>query len=128
MDYAARIYNHTQNTTGFTPIELLTGIQMNCHHLHRVHVWGCPSFVLDPRLQDGHKMPKWEPRARQGQFLGFSDKHSSTIGILRNLTTGFISAQYHVVYDALFTTVYGPAAPDPTSHWNKLSLLLVIGT
>jgi calcineurin-like phosphoesterase family protein len=69
MDYATWIYNHTLSTSGFAPIELLTGTRMNCHHLGRVRVWGCPSFVLDPRLQDGHKIPKWEPRARQGQFL-----------------------------------------------------------
>ena len=32
-------------------------------------------------------------------------QHSSTIGRILNLTTGFVSPQYHVVYDDLFSTV-----------------------
>jgi hypothetical protein len=105
MTYATWLYNHTPNEDGFAPIELLTGVLLGCHHLRRSRVWGCPGYVLDPRLQDGKKIPKWEPRARQGQFLGFSSVHSTTVGLIRNLRTGFISPQYHVVYDERFTTV-----------------------
>jgi hypothetical protein len=105
MDYATWIYNRTPGDSGFAPIELVSGILLDCHQLRRCRVWGCPSYVLDPRLQDGRKIPKWEPRARQGQFLGFSKTHSTTVGLIRNLRTGFISPQYHVVHDERFTTV-----------------------
>ncbi len=74
--------------------------------------------MLSPTLQDGKKIPKWTPKARRGQFLGFSRNHSSTIGLLRNLRTGSISPQFHVVFDELFTTVHSVAEDDDT--WVEL--------
>jgi hypothetical protein len=85
-------------------------------------VFGCPSYVLDPRLQDGFKIPKWEPRARLGQFLGFSGSHSTTIGTIRNLRTGFVSPQYHVVYDETFMSVASKQVLDDDTYWNDLFL------
>jgi len=82
----------------------------------------CPSYVLDPRLQDGKKIPKWEPRARQGQFLGYSKDHATTIGLIRNIRTGYISPQFHVVYDEDFTTVTSDNSIDLTEHWIDLFL------
>ena len=75
-------------------------------YLERQHVWGCPVYVLvDPRLQDGKKIPKWDPRVRRGQFLGFSTRHSNTVGLVLNHRTGNVTPQFHCVYDDLFTTV-----------------------
>ena len=62
-------------------------------------------YVLDPKIQDGKKLPRWEPKSRRGQFLGMSRRHASTIGLVRNLRTGSISPQFHVVYDEWFTTL-----------------------
>jgi hypothetical protein len=45
----------------------------------RAHVFRCPVYVLDAALQDGHKIPKWSPRARLSIFLGFSDLYSSQV-------------------------------------------------
>lgn len=88
------------------PVELFSSIRCSTwDHLRRLHVWGCPSYVLDPRLQDGKKIPKWQPRSRRGQYLGVSLSHSSTIGRILNLSTGYVSPQYHVVYDDQFTSV-----------------------
>ena len=41
-----------------------------------------------------------------GQFLGFSDDHSSLVAHVRNLRTSYISPQFHVVFDDLFQTVF----------------------
>jgi hypothetical protein len=30
-------------------------------YLQRQHVWDCPTYVLDPKFQDGKKRPKWDP-------------------------------------------------------------------
>ena len=62
---------------------------------------------MDPKLQNNKKLPKWNRRARIGQFLGFSRYHSSTVALVWNLHTGFISPQYHVVFDDKFETVFG---------------------
>ena len=40
-----------------------------------------------------------------GQFLGRSDEHASSTGLICNLKTGGVSAQFHVVYDNHFATV-----------------------
>ena len=69
-------------------------------------MWGCPTFVLDARLQDGKKIPKWNKRSRLGQFLGYSDEHSSLVANVRHLKTGHVSPQYHCVFDDLFQTVF----------------------
>ena len=53
-------------------------------------------------IKDGRKLPKWKPRWHTGQFLGFSDQHSSTIGLICNLTTNYISSQNHVAFDKFF--------------------------
>ena len=91
LDYACWIVNHTPNHKhGWMPIELFCGTSIDCQHLRRTRVWGCPGYVLSPTLQDGKKIPKWAPKARRAQFLGFSTEHSSKIGLLRNLQTGYI--------------------------------------
>ena len=50
-------------------------------------------------------MPKWHAHTHQGKYLGVSPGHSSTIGHILNLRSSFISPQYHVIYDDLFSTV-----------------------
>ena len=62
--------------------------------------------VLEAKLPDGKKLPKWNCRARMGQFLGFSGQHSSTVALVRNLHTGYVSPQYHVVFDDNFEIVF----------------------
>ncbi len=93
--------------TGLSPMKILIGTcSDHQEHLH-THVWGCPVFVLDPKLQDGKKIPKWYCQARQGQFLDFSDKHSLLVATVRHLTTGLVNPHFHVVFDDHFHNVYG---------------------
>ncbi len=71
------LYNCLPNgVTGMSPMEIVTGTCLDHWDVLRTHVWGCSVYVLDPKLEDGKKIPKWDCLARQGQFLGFSDKHS----------------------------------------------------
>ena len=107
FDHAVYLWNNLPNReTKLAPVELFSGTRFSTYnHLQRAHVWGCPVYVLDPKLQDGKKIPKWNPRARRGQFLGYSPLHSTTIGRILNPRTGAVSAQYHVVYDDHFSSV-----------------------
>ncbi len=68
------------------------------------HPFGCPIFVLDPSLQQGHKIPHWKPHSRVDVFLGLSPNHASSVPLVLSTTTGLISPQFHVVYDDYFTT------------------------
>ncbi len=47
-----------------------------------------------------------ESAVRLGQFLGYSNEHSSLVANIWHLKTGYVSPQYHVVYDDLFQTVF----------------------
>jgi hypothetical protein len=106
MDYSVFLWNHTPDRlNGLSPEELFCGTRLDCGVLRASRVWGSPSYVLDPTLQDGKKIPKWKPRSRRGQFLGMSLDHASSIGLIRNVRTGHISPQFHVIYDEKFTTV-----------------------
>ena len=106
MDYAVWCYNQLPpGGHGLSPEELWSSIKSPRSGLPRAHVFGCPVYVLDPTLQDGGKIPKWNSRARQGIFVGFSTKHSSTVPLVFNPSTQHISPQYHVIFDDTFSSV-----------------------
>ena len=113
VKHAVWLYNRVPNVeSGLTPMELVTKQKADHRDILRSHVWGCPAYVLEPKLQNGQKLPKWNRRSRLGQFLGYSDEHSSLVANIRHLKTGYISPQYHVVFDDLFETVFSSGAND----------------
>ena len=128
MDQAVFIWNNLpRQDSRLDPVKLLSGRMFdNYEHLQRLHVFGSPCFVLDPKLQDGKKLPKWNRRARQGMYVGISKEHASNVANILNLTTGSISPQFHVVHDDLFTTVSNPGAMNidekgfDEGEWRKL--------
>jgi len=107
------LFNRVPNReSGLTPLELITKQKADHRDILRTHVWGCPAYVLEPKLQNGQKLPKWNRRSRLGQFLGYSDEHSSLVANVRHLKTGFISPQFHVVFDDLFESVFSSGPDD----------------
>lgn len=108
VEYSVWLYNRTPKMdTCYSPLELLTCRRSDHRDLLRSKVWGCPCYVLEAKLQDGHKLPKFSRRSRIGQFMGMSPEHSSLIGRVRSLRTGSITNQFHVVYDERFESVMG---------------------
>ena len=122
--YAAYIYNHMpDSTTQLAPADLFSGQHFPRHKLKDMHVWGCPVYVLDPTLQKGSKLPKWQPRSRRGIFVGFSPAHSSDVPLILNTQTGHISPQFHVVFDDNFSTVNSLTSDDePPPFWNDFDI------
>ncbi len=107
------LYNHVPNqVSGLTPLELITKQKADHHDILRSHVWGCLAYMLKPKLQNGQKLSKWNRRSRLGQFLGYSDDHSSLVANVRHLGTGYVSPQYHVVFDDFFKTVFSSGSND----------------
>jgi Reverse transcriptase (RNA-dependent DNA polymerase) len=114
VDYAVFIHNHLPNKhSGLSPIDLFTRTRWPTHKMNDLHVWGCPTYVLDPRVQDGKKLPKWTPRSRRGVFVGLSKRHASTAPLILNLDTLYISPQFHCVFDNWFSTVSGESQDPP---------------
>ena len=77
---------------GMSPDELFSKTTSNNEHLLRLMPWGCPGYVSMATLQDGKKIPKWKSQARKVQYMGWSPLHASTVGLVRNLYTGCMSA------------------------------------
>ena len=123
VSHATHIYNHTPNEHGVCPADIFHGSLVPRHRLLDFHTWGCPVFVLDPQLQSGQKLPRWQPRSRQGVFMGLSSIHSSEVPLVLNMSTGSITPQFHVVFDDSFSTVPSlQRENDPPSFWNDLCL------
>jgi hypothetical protein len=100
------IYNRVPNRqSGLTPLELLTKSKADHHDLLCTHVWGCPAIVLEPQLHNNKKLPTWNRHAWVGQFLGYFNEHLSLVENVHHLLTGYVSPQFHVVFDDLFETV-----------------------
>ena len=111
--HAVWLHNRLPNQrTGITPLELLRKEKDDHRDLLRSKTFGCPVYVLDPSLANDKKIPKWNRRARMGQFLGLSEHHSSLVPLVRHLKTGHVSPQYHIVSDDLFETVFGDRETD----------------
>jgi hypothetical protein len=119
LNYAVYLWNKMPRANGgLAPEEIFFGIKSDYADLRDARVWGCPAYVLDPKLQDGKKIPRWNPRSKLGQFVGRSQFHAANIGMIRNLRTGAISPQFNVVYDDHFTTVGADITGDnlPVPH------------
>jgi hypothetical protein len=57
VKYAVYLFNHLPNAQQLCPADIFTGNKVPRHRLLSIHVWGCPVYVLDPKLQAGQKFP-----------------------------------------------------------------------
>ena len=109
MYYAVWVYNRTPDMqSGLSAIEIWSrsSFEPVSETLSKCHVWGCPTYVLEPKLQKtGVKIPKWSPRIQIGFNVGFRNMHSTQVGLILNLLTGSISPQYHAIFDDRLYTV-----------------------
>ena len=114
--------NHlVHRSDGRTPYETIAGIDSSSINLSNFHTFGSPCYVLDQRLQSGSSMiPKWEPRARMGIYVGRSPSHASNVALVLNPRTGHVSPQFHVVFDDDFTTVEYLRKMTVPPHWAEL--------
>ncbi len=61
------LYNRVPNRlSGLTLLELLSKSKADHCDILRLHVWGCLALVLDPKLQNNQKLPKWNRCAHVG--------------------------------------------------------------
>ena len=124
IDHAVWIYNRLPRMeTGLSAIELYgrSTFMPVKDVLSTCHTWGCPAYVLEPKLQKGGvKIPKWAPRSRRGAFMGFSRLHSTMVGLILNLNTRSISPQFHVVFDDMFTSVVSNQTEVVPKIWTSL--------
>ena len=124
VSHAVYIWNHVPSiSTGLSPSDIFTKSRWPNKRYHDLHVWGCPVYVLDKKISDGQKLPRWKPRSRRSMYMGVSPSHATSVPLVLNLETGAITAQYHIVFDDWFATVTSDPASIPdfnSSTWSKL--------
>ena len=121
VEHAVYLWNNVpRQGSALTPLELFTGMKQPSNELVRARVWGCPTYVLDPKLQDGKSLPKWKKRSRCGMYLGQSHDHHTTVGKILSFDSGWVSPQFHCVYDDLFTSCFGTVTDTvfDKEHWD----------
>jgi hypothetical protein len=111
LKMAVDIHNATPGQSGLSPEEIFTRQKARQDRLVDFHTFGCLVFVLDPKLQQGHKLPKWQPRSRQAIYLGHSPRHAQTVPIV---------LQYHVVFDDTFSTTTASTTNTLPETWSEL--------
>ena len=116
-----RRYNHLYlDSDGLSPINRFSKTNVKVD-LKTFHPFGCPIFVLDNRLQSvGSAIPKWDPRARVGIYLGHSPCHAGSVALVLNPKSLRVSPQFHVVFDDEFSTVPFMRSGEIPPHWSKL--------
>ncbi len=59
------VFYHLPNIKqgGLYPNKLWLSCRAPTKEFNRAHVFGCLVYVLDARLQDGHRIPKWSPKS-----------------------------------------------------------------
>jgi hypothetical protein len=118
VTHAVYLHNHMPNvTTGLSPSDIFTKTRWEHRRFQDFHVWGAPVYVLEAALAGGVKLPRWQPRSTRMKLMGFSQKHANSVPSVLNPSTGFITAQYHVVFDDLFSTI--TAASDQLPDFNS---------
>ena len=92
-------------TSGLCPNDVFTKSRWEQRKYHDLHVWGCPVYALEKAIADGKKLSRWKPQSIRCVNMGLSKKHASTVPLVLNPETGFITLQYHVVFDDWFSMV-----------------------
>jgi hypothetical protein len=105
MRKAVEDMNHiTRLTQRTAPIEFFSNIKVAPNFNHK-HTFRCLIYIIDHRLQAGHKISKWETRSRLAIYIGPSTYHASNVGLGLKLTPGLVSPTFHAIYGNSFTTV-----------------------
>ena len=62
LDYTVYLWNNMpKKDLLVSPAEIFSKMRYSQADLQCKHIWGCPVYILDPTLQDGNKLPKWQP-------------------------------------------------------------------
>ena len=118
--YAMRMANDAMNDTpNMQDNKRRSSIQMFSnsmvhHNTKHQKTFGCPTYVLDGKLQSGSIFHKWKSRSKVGIYLGKSPQHSRNVALVLDRITGLVSPQFHVVHDNRFDTVW---QEDYESRW-----------
>jgi hypothetical protein len=65
VTYTTHVYNTTPKD-GVCHADIFFGSAVPRHRFMDLHVWGCPVYLLDPKIQQGQNLPRWAPSSKRG--------------------------------------------------------------
>ena len=65
-------------------------------------------------------IPKWQPRARTGVYLGHYPFHAGSVELVLNTINGNVPPQYHMVFDDILFTVENIRKGTVPVNWEDL--------
>ena len=68
------------------------------------YILSYPVYALNPKLQEGKKIKKWEPRVRLGIYSCVSPRHSRNVSLVLNIKTELVSTQFLIIHYNFFET------------------------
>ncbi len=68
-------------------------------------MWGSSVYILNKRISDGNKIPRWKSRSQRCINLGFAKSYASSVRLVLNPNTGTITPQFHCGFNDWFTTI-----------------------
>ena len=128
LNHACYVWNEVPKEGSFSPSQILSKsfARDSLHAIKSLRVWGCPVYILDYWVANNKKLPKWEPKARRGVCLGSSPAHTSNVPLVLTLKTGYVTLEYHVVFDDCFSTVESMAVVMELRNYGRNCLLIRI--
>ena len=77
LNHACNVWNEVPKVNTFYPSQILSSSfsREPLQLIISLRVWGCPVYILDYRVTNNKKLPKWEPKA-QGEYI--YDHHQLT--------------------------------------------------
>ena len=76
---------------------------LNNNHLQRLHIFGCPVYVLELQLQDATKRKQ---QSHKEIYLGLGKNHLSNVHLVLNPHTVYIPSWYHLAFNKSFSIFY----------------------
>ncbi len=120
---AAERHNQLSLTaSGQMPLSILHNVPIENIPVKTFHTLFCPVYMLDSQAQSagGPGPPKWEPCSCIGVYLGHSPFHAGSVALIFNPRTGWVSPQYHVIFNDTFSTIPYMDAGTVPPHWEDL--------
>jgi hypothetical protein len=126
VSHAVWLWNHLPKVdTGLSPHDIWTRTRWPLRELHNLHVFGCPTYVLQKKLADGQKTNRWEPRSDRMINVGLSSLHANSVPLVLNPSTGSITPQWNIIFDDWFATV--TSSPDDLLDFNEAEWAQLFG-
>ena len=115
---AIDVGNNCPDESSLTALDPFLSTKVHAR-VKQFHTFGSPCFILDTKLCQNNYIPKLTTWSRQAVYLGISLQHTGSVALVLNLKTGYISPQFHIVFDDNFTITTASITNKLPDNWDN---------